>query len=101
MILINTTFSVASNSDKNFRDWVTNDFITAAEAGGFNSPLFCRILADTDDNTTSTYAVQFRGDSLRDCRRWMEAGPGSERLINLRNSCGENVLWFTTYLEEI
>lgn len=99
MVLVNTTFAVAPSADIAFRNWVSETFIeNAVKGGGFTAPLFTRILAD-DAECAASYAVQFLSRCIEDCRRWMESGDGARALLELRHRFGDNILWFTTYME--
>ncbi len=101
MVLVNTTFAVSPSADCDFREWVKSTFIqNAISGGGFTAPLFSRIMADEPDCAAS-YAVQFIGSGIEKSKQWMESGDGSRQLRLLRHSLGDNVLWFSTYMEII
>lgn len=101
MTLVNLTFAVSAASDCAFRSWVNDIFIKALSEGGFLSPLFCRVLGEDSQAGEASYAVQFLSTGVREGKRWLECGPGSECLSSLRGCFGDSVLWFTTYLEVI
>ncbi len=98
MILFNTTFHVHKNADTAFRQWISHTYIPAAlESGLLSSPLFTRIMIETDPEAKS-YALQFTAQSEHDVEMWRN-GIAADHLHALSARHGESVLHFSTLME--
>ncbi len=100
MYILNTTFSVHKSIRSEFNLWIRKVYIPAATATGIlSNPQLARVIG-TDDPDSSSYAMQFKAQSLREAVRWHD-----ETAVLLRDDMharfGERVLFFTTYLEVI
>lgn len=101
MILANITFAVSNETEPYFIAWAKNTFIdNATRAGGFGSPLLCRIISADNDCATS-YALQMRHHSEAEAHNWYEKGAGAELLKNLMQKTGDKILWFITFMDII
>lgn len=98
MVLFNTTFHVHTNADAAFLQWIRHTYIPAAlESGLLSSPLFTRIMIDSDPEAKS-YALQFTAQTEHDVEMWRN-GIAADHLHALSARHGESVLHFSTLME--
>lgn len=100
MHIINTTFHVHKTVRSAFLSWLRTVYVEAATATGFlTNPSLTRVIGH-DDPEGSNYALQLCCPSLREAVRWHD-----DTAVLLRDDMkarfGEQVLFFTTYLEVI
>lgn len=100
MTLLNTTFHVHSSVNDFFIEWVKGIYIpTAMKSECLSNPLFTRIMMQIDPDATS-YAVQFHANSHNEAELWHDS-IAAQLKEELAKKVGENVLFFSTYMEII
>lgn len=99
MIIYNTTFQVSNAGADEFLNWLRTIYVPQALSGGeLSCPQLARVMANRDDG--SSYALQFRVESLSVLQRWNRStGKGlRQRLATL---FGDRVTGFSTMLDVI
>ncbi len=98
MILFNTTFHIHTSIDKDFTQWIRENYIPAAKSAGiFTDIEFVHILIPNDPDAKS-YAVQMKAPSKAEAEKWHD-NDGSRLKSILTSRYGERFLFFTTYME--
>ncbi len=99
MILINTTFHVESDVEKEWVAWVHATYLALATAEGTAlSPLFLKIMSQMEGGVG--YAVQVQAGSQSDVDMWL--GEMQPKLLSeMYGRWGDKVLFFTTLMEEV
>lgn len=100
MIILNTSFHLLASYEPEFIEWVENHYMAAAKGSGlFDETLLIKILTEVDPQLKA-YAVQLRGESLEEATRWHD-GIASRLRSDLTSRYGEDILYFSTYMEII
>ena len=99
MILINTTFHVAHGLEDQWTAWAYDVYIRTALSAGYQLPLLMRIISE-EENGGTTYALQIQAVGHSEATDWLDKlQPGL--LSEIGRRWGENVLHFTTMMEEV
>lgn len=100
MIILNTTFYVHQSIDAQFRRWIDETYFPSAlTEGNLSNPLFAKLLLEPQDGM-SGYAVQVMAYTPEEAATWHD-GVGGELRNDLMARFGQNILFFTTYMESI
>ncbi len=100
MILLNTSFHVLKSLTRDFETWAKDVYIPAVKGSGiFGEPQFLRILVEVDPALAS-YSIQMPSPSLEEATRWHDETAALLR-DDLRSRWGENIVWFSTFMELI
>ncbi|MCI5784454.1 MAG: DUF4286 family protein [Bacteroidales bacterium] len=98
--ILNTSFHLTKNVKDEFIKWAKETYIPAAlETGFLSSPVFTKILAEIEPGTES-YAIHFKMDDLKKAAEWHDT-IAAELKNAIHNKTNKQVLFFTTYMEEI
>ena len=100
MILINTTFYVGATAEAEFHAWVREQYFPCALAEeGFARPYYARLMLEPQEGMTG-YAVQICAPTHEAAVAWHDNAAAKLR-GDLSNRFGQQILFFTTYMEEI
>lgn len=100
MIILNTTFHTHVSVSEEFLKWVRTDYVASArESGLLERPVIARLLLEVEPDTAS-YAVQFSAPTKEVAVEWHD-GAGAALRDRLVKRFGMNVVFFTTYMEEL
>lgn len=97
MIILNTTFHIASAEIPEVLAWIRKSYIAAALHAGFTSPMLTRIVGTVADGCES-YALHLHAPDIAMAEKW-NSGVGASLRDLLAKRYGEKVLTFFTYLE--
>lgn len=100
MHLYNTTFGVAKSVEKEFVEWLNQEFIPASTGDGqyFHSPELMRV--HSTDPDANTLALHLRADSLDDINLWYE-DHGSRLFDYIQRRWNGHVVFFCTTLSRM
>ncbi len=100
MIILNTSFHLLSAHESEFIEWAKKTYLPAAEACQlFSDLIFSRITTEIDPQVCA-FAIQLHADSLEKVTRWHD-DEASLLKAELTKRWGENVVYFTTYMETV
>ncbi|MDE6556822.1 MAG: DUF4286 family protein [Duncaniella sp.] len=98
--ILNTTFHVLSSLEEEMLAWMKEKYVgRALEQGIFSNPQIARVMTQVEDNAES-FAVQLATTDIVRGNEWL-ASDAFRLLEELRSKHGENVLFFSTWLEVI
>lgn len=102
MIAINTTFHIPCSIKRAFTTWLQEYYIPQSIASGcVTNPVIFRILGGSEDSPDHmSMACQLTAPSLAQARNWHD-GHGAVLRSDMKRLWGNNVMFFTTYLEVI
>lgn len=99
MLLVNTTYHVAANSETEWTEWVKTTYIPAVtQTAMLVNPTLFRLLVDEEPDTKH-YALQFEVADLDTLEAWFES-TGKTLQHSMGQVFKEEVLGFTTLMEE-
>ena len=99
MIVFNTTYQVSFEVHDTWLQWISFRHIPAVlETSSFIDPRLFKVLVDDDQG--ATYSLQFSSPNMEIVRNWQEKHK-DEMEADLRETFGESVMFFSTFLEEI
>lgn len=97
MIILNTTFHIATTDAPAVLDWIRKSYIPAALHAGLSSPLLTRIIGTVAEGCES-YALHLHATDFATAEKW-NLGVGASLRGILAKRYGERALTFFTYLE--
>ncbi len=97
MHIYNITFGVDPAVEKEFLDWLRNEFISVSTEDGeyFSRPELMRVHADAADG--SSFALHLRADDLDDINKWY-ADHGAGLFDTIQRTWPGRVVFFPTTL---
>ena len=96
--ILNTTFHILVSLKEEILVWLEESFVsTAVRHEVFHSPQIARVMTTVEEGAES-YAVQIKTEDLVKGEEWL-ASEGFHLFETLRKKYGENVLFFSTWLE--
>jgi len=99
MIVFNTTYLVSFEVHDTWLQWISFRHIPAMlETTFFTDPRLFKVLIDEDQGVT--YSLQFSSPTMDMVRNWQKKHQG-EMEADLKETFGESVMFFSTFLEEI
>lgn len=97
MILLNTTFYIASHRVDEVLPLIRNDYVTAALGSGvFSNPMLAEVMTEVGEGVTA-FCLHLSGNSPKDMTGWHD-GIGQALRSRLFAPYGEDVLTFSTLL---
>lgn len=100
MIILNTSFHLLASHETEFVDWAKNTYIPAAKKSGlFGEIALIKILTEVDP-AAKAYAIQLKSESMAEASRWHD-DTASLLKDDLTARWGEEVVYFTTYMEQL
>lgn len=102
MIAINTTFHIPCTLKRAFTDWLQEYYIPQSIASGcVTNPVVFRILGGSEESPDHmSMACQLTAPTLAQARNWHD-GHAAVLRSDMKRLWGNNVMFFTTYLEII
>ncbi len=98
--ILNTSFHITQNVRDQFIKWVKETYIPKAlETGILSSPVFTKILTEIEPGTES-YAIHFKTENIEKATEWHDT-QAAELKADIHNKTNRQVLFFTTFMEEI
>lgn len=97
MFVVNTSFHLLRSVEDRFIDWVKTVYAPAASS--VSQPLFLKILADISPEM-SAYCLQLTVDNLDEAIAWHD-GEGASLRASLTEEFGEQVVFFTTSMQQL
>lgn len=100
MIIFNTTYCIDSAIHDECLGWFINNYIPVAILSGqVKSPTLARIYSQNEDEGEN-YSLQFKVESVEELQMWYKT-TGDKLQTVLNEKFGEQVLSFTTLMEEV
>ncbi len=100
MIIINTTFHVAKPLTEEFVKWIREEYAPAAAKADMVAPRLTEIFDGADPSAVS-YAFSVTTRNMEEAKKWHEGETASKLRECLTNKHGENILFFTTFMQSI
>ena len=100
MLIVNTTYHVSEDCQKDWIFWVKNEYIPeVTKTNMLVNPRFFRLLVEDEPGTVS-YALQFEVENLDTLENWFQRY-GTEMQQTMSNRFQEKVMGFTTMMETV
>jgi hypothetical protein len=99
MIVFNTTYLVSPSVHDAWLQWITSFYIPdMLSTGCFSSPKLYKVLVEEKDGLN--YSLQFSAPTVAKVKEWQDKYRDRQQ-TQLRETFGESVLFFSTYLKEV
>ena len=99
MIVFNTTYLVSLEVHDMWLQWISFRYIPAMLATSFfKEPRLFKVMVEEKEGIT--YSLQFSAQNMEMVRQWQQQYQ-DEMNNDLRETFGESVVFFSTFLEEI
>lgn len=100
MLIVNTTYHVSEDCQKDWIKWVKAEYIPeVTKTNLMVHPRFFRLLVEDEPGTVS-YALQFEVKDLDTLENWFQRY-GTEMQQTMSNRFQEKVIGFTTMMETV
>jgi len=100
MLIVNTTYHVSEDSQKDWIKWVKAEYIPeVTKTNLMVRPRFFRLLVEDEPGTVS-YALQFEVKDLDTLENWFQRY-GTEMQATMSQQFQEKVMGFTTMMETV
>jgi hypothetical protein len=99
MIIFNTTYLVSFDAHDTWLQWISSRLIPSMLATSFfEHPRLFKVLVGEDEGIT--YSLQFSFSDMKTIQSWLN---DHKHLLEneLKETFGESVLFFSTFLEEL